>query len=1328
MLSDVQRERLAARLRAGRTGATPAAIGRRAGDQPVPASFGQEQLWFIDKFAPGLASYNIACGLRLRGALDRQALGRAVDAFVVRHESLRTRLVTDADGRPLQHIDPPAPAPLPLVDLAGLRPEQRAAELTRIADSDAATPFDLAAGPLFRRQLVRLAEDEHVLIAVLHHAVFDGWSFGVLMRELPALYEAEVNGTPPELAELPIQFADYAVWERERLTGATLEEMLAYWRSQLADLPTVPMPTDRPRPALESHRGAVAQLELDPELIAGARALAAAENTTLHVTLLTVLQMLLARYTGQTDIVVGTPSANRSRPELAPVIGFLVNTLPIRVDCSQDPSFRELLHRVHQTTLAGYAHQDLPFAKLVDALQIERDASRTPVFQITFAHAETDPETIHRAGLAVDAFTGFSHPDYAKFDLALFVGTNSDGCTALLQYATDLFDRDTAERMLGHYRTLLAGAMADPDSTLSQLPMLTDPELYAELVGWNLTEQPVPRGSLPQLFHEQVARTPDAVAVLFDGATTSYAELRSEVSGVSGWLAERGVGPGDLVGVAMAPSGRRLAVVLGVLSAGAGYLPLDPSLPLERLSFMATDSAASLIVADPAALELLAALDTPAYCLDADWDRLPSDSRPAEVDPASAAYVMYTSGSTGWPKGVVIEHRQVVNFISWMIRQWQVGPGDRVLQYASLNFDVSVLDIFTALLSGATAVVADQQTKLSPPRLTELMRRAEVTLTCLPPAVMSLLDAEQLPALRVVIAGGEELTTALALAWQRSGLCLANGYGPTETTVISTSDEIDGSVLPPPIGRPVINCRNYVLDAYLNPVPVGVVGELHIGGAGVGRGYLNRPELTEQRFIADPFSDDPADRLYKSGDLVKRLPDGRIHYLGRADGQIQLRGLRIELGEVEGALLSHPAVDQAVVVLGEGVSGGPELVGYYRGEVAEADLRTHLGGWLPSYMVPPTLVAMSEFALNASGKIDRRALPDPQRDPLATAAVVPPNGRTETVLREAYQRLLGRDELSVETSFFDAGGNSLQAMRLLGAVRDELGADIGITDVFLAPSVRQLAARIEARDPATDTAGAGEVIVELASSLADEALVLVHAVGGTVFSYASLATELAERYRVLGLQSPHLVGQHRAAGSLAELASSYLADLRALQPAGPYRLGGWSMGGLLAYELAKLLEQQGETVELLVLLDAPFAMAYDDGDAEELARYFVADALRTTGRPEVTPIEAEGVEQQLDRLASLLEGGTGEAVRSEVARRFEAFALHRRLMSGYQPDGQLRAHAVVVGASRSANVPAQERWPALLPNSERHLVDADHYSLLGPETVRQVAQLVEKAG
>ncbi len=817
-----------------------------------------------------------------------------------------------------------------------------------------------------------------------------------------------------------------------------MEESLSYWRAQLADVPALPLPTDRPRPPLQSRRGAVVRQELDPRLIAGARGLAAAGGTSLQVVLLSVLQVLLHRYTDQADIVVGTAKADQGRDEL----------LPIRTDLSGNPRFEELLARVRETTAAAEAHRGLPFARLAELLRVERRPSRTPVLPVGLIIAEA----------AVPAQpTGFGA---AEFDLGLLVGCGGRESGVALGYATELFDADTAARMLEHFRMLLDSAVADPGVRIGQLRMLTDAELHRELVGWNSTDEPMPDATLPRLFHEQAARTPDAPAVLVNGVVTSYAELRSDVNRVSGWLAERGVGRGDLVGVAMAPSARRLAAVLGVLNAGAGYVPLDPSLPMERLSFMVADTAVRLVVADQPSLDLLAALGIPVHCLDADWDRLPTGARPAEVDPTDVAYVIYTSGSTGRPKGVVIEHRHAVNFASSMIRHWQVGSSDRVLHYASPNFDVSMLDIFVALLAGAGAVLVDQETRLSPPRLTELMRQAAVTLACLPPAVLSLLDADQLPSFRVMIAGGEKLSSVLAKAWLRPGLRLINAYGPTETTVVSTWADIDGSVLPPPIGRPISNCQNYVLDSYLNPVPVGVVGELHIGGAGVGRGYLNRPELTAERYIADPFSGVEGARLYKSGDLVKRLPDGRISCLGRADGQVKLHGQRIELGEVERAVLSHPGVTQAVVVLRDDPVSGAELVGYYRGDTSTEDLRSHLAGWLPTAMVPAKLVALEKFPLTHNGKIDKSALPAPDLD---VRNYVAPSTLVETVLTDMYASLLHQVAVGVEDSFFDVGGSSLLAMRLVARLREELAVDLDITSIFRAPTARQLAALLRDR-------------------------------------------------------------------------------------------------------------------------------------------------------------------------------------------------------------------------------------------------------------------------
>ena len=1045
----------AAGLRTGH--AAPAIVPRPAEVTEPPASFGQEQLWFIDRFAPNLPTYNIPNALRLRGPLDAAALRRALDALVARHEALRTRLVAGADGRPRQVIDEPVGADLTEVDLSAAdRPEERLRELCA---EQAARPFDLAAGPLFRTHLVRLAADEHALVVVVHHAVFDGWSIGVLTRDLAALYAAEVSGEPPALPDLPVQFADHTLWERERLGGSPPEDLVDYWRTTLADLPTLQLPTDRPRPTLDTFDGGVEWLDLGAESLAGLRELSRREGTTLFVTLMAALQVLLQRYTGQDDLVVGTVVAGRDHAELAPVIGFLVNTLPIRGDLSGDPTFTELLVRVRETTAGAYAHQDLPFAKLVEELRVERDPGRAPVFQVGFTLAEP-VEDVAAAGVTmrvekIDLLA-------AKFDLAFLAEPRGDGLWIELSYATALFDVATVRRLLGHLRVVLAGVVQNPHRRLSELPILTEAELRRELVEWNDTAADFPPVCIHEGFERQVERTPDGVAAELAGETVTYAELNADANRIARRLRALGVGADVLVGVAMTVSPRRLAVLLGILKAGGGYVPLDPSLPAERLSFMVEDTGMPVIVADASGADLPSGAAR-VVRVDREWDEI------AALDPADPgfpvrnsdlAYVIYTSGSTGRPKGVMVEHRHAANFLVGMVGAWRITPEDRVLQFASLNFDVSVMDMFMTLLAGARAVLVPPDVLSSPPRLADLMRETKVTFACLPPAVVNLLSGQDFPDLRIVLSAGEELSGDLVRKWLRPGLEFYNGYGPTEASIGTCYSLIDGTVFPPPIGRPKPNYQAYVLDRHLNPVPVGVAGELHVGGAGVTRGYLNRPELTEERFIPDPFSGKPGARLYKTGDLVRRLPDGNLVFLGRIDSQVKIHGLRVELGEIETALVAHPSVAQAVVVLAPDASGEKQLTGYVRLDPAEpaaavADLRQHLTHRLPAYMVPTYLIELDTFPLTSNGKIDKAALPAPGAA-ADTGAYTAPRTLVETVLADTYARLLGRERVGIDDGFFDAGGNSLQAMQLVTALRDDLAVDVNLAAIFLAPTPRQL--------------------------------------------------------------------------------------------------------------------------------------------------------------------------------------------------------------------------------------------------------------------------------
>ncbi len=1318
MLSDAQRQAMTARLRRAQGGAQPGIARRAAGTTDLPLSFGQEQLWFMDRFAPGLPTYNIAYCLRLRGDLDAGALRRALGALLARHEALRTRLVSGADGRPHQVVDEPAGVALTEVDLSGAdEPEERLREL---AEAEAVRPFSLADGPLFRTHLVRVAGTEHVLIVAVHHAVYDGWSIGLMARELGVLYGAEVRGEEPELEELPLQFADYALWERERLQGPVLEELAAYWRKNLDGFQTLQLHTDRPRPLVASYEGGNERLDLGPDLLAGLRELSRREGATLFATLLAALQALLHRYTGQDDIVVGTVSANRGRAKLAPLIGFLVNTLAVRTDVSGDPAFRELLGRVRETTVEAYAHQNLPFAKLVEELKVERDPGRAPIFQVAMTLIE-EPEEISAAGLTMR----MEKIDFsvAKFDLAFLAEIRSGGLWLELAYATALFDAATARRLLENLRVLLRGAVEDPSRRLSQLPVLSEAELHRELVEWNDTAVELPSMCLHEGFERQVVRTPDGVAAEMGGVPVTYAELNADANRVARRLRALGVESETLVGVSMAPAPRRLAVLLGIMKAGGGYVPLDPALPDERLSYMVEDTGMPVIVADAASEPRLPATAATVVSLDREWAEitaLDAADLGLETPVASVAYVIYTSGSTGRPKGVVVEHRQAVNHALGMIRHWPVSPDDRVLQFASLNFDVSVMDMFVTLLSGARAVVAPTETLHSPPRLAELMRERRVTFASLPPAVVNLLSGQEFPDLKILMPAGEALSPELVRAWVRPGLRLVNGYGPTEDTVIATFAELDGTVLPPPIGRPVANAQAYVLDRYLNPVPVGVVGELHMGGAGVTRGYLNAPELTEQRFVPDPFSDEPGARLYKTGDLVRRLPGGDIVYLGRVDGQVKIRGLRVELGEIETGLLSHPAVAQAVVVVAEDRSGERQLVGHVRldGTATVADLRLHLADRLPAYMVPAYLVVLDAFPLNTSGKIDKSALPAPDAAGEA-AAYVAPRTPAETVLTEVYASLLRRERVGIDDGFFDLGGNSLQAMQLITRLRADLDVDLGVTEVFLAPSPRELAARI-AR--VRDAVPAGGPLVALNDGPDATPLFVVHAVGGTVHAYAPLARELAGSFRVYGVEAPGLAEATTPVDSLEAMADAYAEAITAACPDGPYRLAGWSMGGVLAYEIARRFEAAGRPVAFLGLLDAPFTLpARPDGTPE--AR-FAADAAATLGR---AAEEVSG--DPLGWLAEHLDAGAGDAtaVRAEIGRRFAVFQAHTTALAGYRPRGAVRADTLVVSALRSPNAEAARHWAGLAEGSVRAVcVDSDHYAFLRPPLVREVCEPILK--
>ena len=1068
MATESQRDALRARLKQANSSGAMAPIVRRGGGVVVPLSAGQEQLWFLDRFAPGLAVYNVPVVVGVRGVLDVGALERAVAGVVARHESLRTRFVAGEGEDPVQVIDPPGAVAVRVADWSGLGAGEAGAALPGLVAGVAGEVFDLAAGPLLRVVLVRLSGREHVLVAVVHHAVFDGWSAGVFVRDLAALYGAEVSGGPDGLPELGIQFGDYALWERGRLAGPGLAGLEAYWAQVLAGFPVVPFPASRPRPRTDDFAGALVSRTAGAGLAEGLRGLSRAEGTTVYVVLLAGLLAVLHRYTGAEDLVVGTVSARRGRRELDPLIGFLVNTLPIRADLSGDPSFAGLVDRVRQATLGAYSHQDLPFARLVEVLEVERDPGRSPVFQILFTYTDRADAAAHRgAGVEFSELPLVPSFHPAKFDLDFHVEAGPGGLRFDCCYKTVLFDQGPMAALLGHLEILLAGAVARPGRRLSELPMLTGAELAREVTGWNDTAAAFQAGCVHEAFQAVAAAAPGAVAAEMEGREWTYAELNARANRVARCLAAAGLGPGTLAGVCLPAGLDRLAVLLAVFKAGGGYVPLDPGLPPARLDFMIADTGMALIVTDDGtAASLPPGCRAAVIRLDREDPRIAgldgADLDRAGVGPGSPAYVLYTSGSTGRPKGVVVEHASVTGFLHGMISQQQLGPADVTLQFASLGFDVSVLDTFAPLLSGGRVVLAPAAVLHSPPALAALMRARRVTFACLPPAVAGLLAAETFPALRVLMTAGEELPAETARAWIRPGLRLVNGYGPTEATVIATSMTVTTADQIPPIGLPQPNCTAYILDARLNPVPAGATGELHLGGAGIARGYLNRPDLTRDKFIPDPFT--PRGRLYKTGDLARRRPDGAIIFAGRTDTQIKINGQRIEPGEIETTLTAVPGIAQALVIPVTTPAGDTQLAAYLRPEPGTtppgpAALRARLAAALPAAMIPAHYLTLDAFPLNPSGKIDKTRLPVPAPPP---GPRTPPAPATplETLLTAYYATVLHLDHVSPDHNFFDIGGNSLAAMRLITTLRTRLDADLNVTAIFLHPTPRQLARQL----------------------------------------------------------------------------------------------------------------------------------------------------------------------------------------------------------------------------------------------------------------------------
>ncbi|NMO17644.1 amino acid adenylation domain-containing protein [Pyxidicoccus fallax] len=1032
----------------------------------APVSFGQERLWFQDRLSPGSAAFNIPVAVRLSGTLDDAALRASLQELVHRHESLRTTFLEE-DGRPFQLIAPAPSVALPVVDLRGLPEAEREAEATRRLTDAAREPFDLAKGPLLRTVLYRLNEREHVLLLNLHHIVADGWSLGVLVRELSALYPALAAGQASPLAAPAMQYADYASWQRESLQAERLESQVHWWRERLDPDAVLELPTDRPRPAVLSSRGARLTVMLPPELLESLKALARAEGGTLFTVLLAGFQALLHRYTGQPDIVVGTSVAGRGRAELEGLIGLFTNTLALRTDVSGQPRFRELLGRVRETTMGAYAHQDVPFEKLVDALKCERQLSVAPLFQVALTLQNAPMPPLRLPGLVMDAQPVDNRT--SKADLSLLAVELPQGLRLAAEYNTDLFEPGSIQRLLGHLERLLAGAAAAPDRRMSELPLMDAAELRRVRHDWTGEAAPFPEACVHALFEAQARRTPEALALRFQGQSLTYAALDARANQLAWALRRRGVGPEVRVALSIERSLEMVVGLLGILKAGGAWVPVDPLLPGERLGFLVEDSGATVLVTQSAWVgRFPEALRPRALCLDSERDALSRERTEApvtRVEPHHLAYLLYTSGSTGTPKGTAVAHRGVANLVTQEAVAYGIGPGSRVLQFANLSFDLSVEELFTTLCSGGTLVLAPLEELMPGAPLQRLLREEALTVISLTPAALAATSPEGLPALRTVISGGEALPADVVSRWA-PGRRFLNTYGPTEATVVATLTECvpDGRV--PSIGRPLANVRAYVLDPRGEPVPVGVKGELYLGGVGVARGYAGRPALTAERFVPDPFAAEAAGaRMYRTGDVVRWREDGTLEFIGRADAQVKVRGFRIELGEVESALAKLPTVREAVVVARESGPGGKRLVGYVVAREGSrtdgATLRASLKEVLPEYMVPSAVVVLPALPLTASGKVDRKALPAADLSESAAREYVAPRTPTEERLAGLWRELLGVARVGAHDNFFDLGGHSLLATQALSRIRQSFGVELPLRRMFESPTLDAVARLVD---------------------------------------------------------------------------------------------------------------------------------------------------------------------------------------------------------------------------------------------------------------------------
>jgi len=1161
----------------------------------VPLSFAQQRMWFMEQLEPGTSLYNIPWAIRLTGPLAEEALHDALDTIVTRHEVIRTTY--DApEGSPVQLIHPPCPVDWAKFDRSTLSKEHRDSEVQGLVKEEAYRPFDLSRDLMLRARLFRLAVDDHVLLLVMHHIATDGWSTDIFLHELSVLYNAKLNREEPELQELAIQYADYAVWQREHLQGSTGKRDLPYWRRQLEGVSRLNLPTDRTRAAEPDHHGASVFENLPTALADQLKRLASEENATLFMVFLAVLMVSLRRYSEQDDICVGTPIAGRTRADQENLIGFFVNMLVLREDLSSKPSFRDFLRSVRNTCLDAYDHQELPFEQLVAKLQPMRLRNQTPLFQVTLAVQHGGPHSPQFAGLTSERVP--IPMELSKFDLGFSVRESTDGLVVSMAYATALFDRSTMQQMLQCFCRLCEAVVEHPEDDIDSIPLFVDHETQERMTALNRTDRPYPREStIQQEFENQAMQSPDAIAVVFKNRRMTFRELDQQSNQLAHHLHRQGVRTQSLVGVYIERSPEMILSFLAILKAGAAYVPMDPRQPIDRLHHMIEETQLKCILTHSRVSNPLPSVSVPVLLVDKIQARLMQESAAAllHVDAAAGglAYVMFTSGSTGRPKGVEVTHRGVLRLVKG-VEYVNLADRAHILQLASPAFDASTFEIWGALLNGGQCVLSPKQIP-SASELGRLLHDFRIDTVWLTATWFNAIvdeDPTVLSTVRQLIIGGEALSVshvvkALQILKDTS---ITNGYGPTEGTTFTCCYRIPANFDPQsssvPIGRPIANTKVYILDSHTRPTPIGVPGELCIGGDGLARGYLGDPDLTAERFISNPFSKHPGDRLYRTGDRVRLLPSGNIEYLGRLDRQLKIRGLRIEPGEIEHVLKQHPAIRDARVILRESQGVDPVLVAYViparENRIPIASLKAYASKQLPEYMVPTFYVPLVEFPLTPTGKTDLQALLTFSSNTQAEeVSSVPPRTATEKRMKELWLQILKSKKIGIHDSFFELGGHSLLAVRLIARIEKTFGCSLPLSALFDYPTIETLSQVVLKQKPRLSRS----TVVCLQEGDGTSPFFCVPPAASSVNHFAQYVQALSPDIPFYGMQALGLEPGEVPQDSIEDIAARYIADMRAIQPNGPYFIGGRCLGGYIAFEMALQLTESGEKVALLALID-----------------------------------------------------------------------------------------------------------------------------------------------